>query len=187
MTHHDKSFPLRDDVPRADTACNTAGPQRHASTRSRDERNLAPELCPAIVKAHNDALGSISAEDLSAGHLNCCDYLDRFVHGLGVKLPAAEPEEKLFFLIAPRIAVNPGTLSRIEAIYREHKLPVPVGIECLPVWYGRSLVENMTSIRWQEESALMWNAVFGWKSVGITQNGYLNLHYPHSLPFAELL
>jgi hypothetical protein len=151
-----------------------------------DALNIFLNLNLAVEVAHWIALVSIPIEDIRAGHLNFQDYLEKFVGCMWKKLPRANLDERLFYIASPRISTDSGLLSKIAGIYMTHSMTLPVGIECLPARWGGTLVDEMSHRRWRGKTKLLWKAVFGWKRVGITQDGYLNLHYPQSLPYEKV-
>jgi hypothetical protein len=158
-----------------------AGSSGSKSTNDADEDYLAFES--AIIEAHDYAFSRMPAEDL-AGHLNFHDYLVAYTHALWCKLPPAGLERRLFYMASPPIIGDIDTVARIEGLYKRHGLPPPEGIYGLPRWWGPALIREMSE-GWSAKDEALWSKVFGWSKVDMTQEGYLDLTYPFTLPMPD--
>jgi hypothetical protein len=152
------------------------------STNFADEDYIAFES--AIIEAHDYALSRMPAADLAMGHINFHDYLVAYSQALWRKLPAASLERRLFYMASPPISRDFDTSARIGGIYKRHGLPPPEGIYGLPRWWGPAFVREMSE-GWSEKDEALWRKVFEWSKVDMTQEGYLDLTYPFTLPMPD--
>jgi hypothetical protein len=134
----------------------------------------------AVLEAHDYAVAHMPPEDIAACRINFRDYLVAYTYALWRELPPVGLERRLFYIAAPPISRDIDTSAQIECLYKRHKVTPPEGIYDLPMWWGPALVAEMS----EASDEALWRMTFGWRKVGITEEGYLDLNYPFQLPMS---
>jgi len=140
------------------------------------------EKDPAVIAAHDVAFSLIPALDLAAGHINFELYVIRFHSTLWRAVPEVTSAEREFYRSTPKLWSDPSMINFIRRIYTTRMLEMPPGLELLPVWWGSVMADSMMGARWLNRPKSYWNAVFEWKRVEMTENGYLDIYFPGPIP-----
>ena len=139
------------------------------------------EIDPDFIDVHYEALWKLPSPDREIGRLPCLDYVHDFYQLAGLRLLPQLPGVESILNQCPTVGSDPDTLRYLESAYALNGISVPIGIEDLPVWWGRVIADHILAADWQEDDPVNVNAVYEW-TVVLRQGPCLEVHFPYSLP-----
>lgn len=132
------------------------------------------------MDAHRHALRGIRT-DASIGRLPFYDYAIDYFSYMGRKAPQPTGELVQFVESCETLGESRDAKSRVESIYGQYSLPIPIGLMDLPVWWATALIRSISEVNWVETDVDFTRTVFGWEMVHL-QGSYLDIQYATALP-----